>query len=287
RALRKDNTGYDLKQLFIGAEGTLGLVTGAVLKLVPRPEDRAVAFAGFTEPANAVRLLNRAQSASGGLVTSFELIPRIGIELDEKNIPGCRDPLTAPFPWYALVELAAGRGAGLRGVLEALLAEALDDGVIADAAIVENETQAEDFWRLRHSLSASMKPEGGCIKHDVSVPVEKVPAFLAAADAAVTAAFPGARIVAFGHLGDGNIHYDVCRPLDAETEAFLARWEEMQRIVHDIVAGFDGSISAEHGLGRMKRDEITRYKSQVELDMMRAVKAAFDPQGLMNPGKVL
>ncbi|MEX2631471.1 MAG: FAD-binding oxidoreductase [Tistlia sp.] len=291
RALRKDNTGYDLKQLFVGSEGTLGVVTAAVLKLYARPREVVTAFVAVPDPAAALALLGRLRAASGESVTSFELIPRLILEFALRHIEGCRDPLSAPQPWYLLVELFGGReDGGLREALEEALAAAYEDGTVLDAALAESETQRRAFWQLRENLTEAQKFEGGSIKHDVSVPVSAVPAFLKEAEAKCRELVPGCRPVPFGHLGDGNIHFNVSQPEGggaAEREAFLAGWDAMNRAVHDIVHRHRGSISAEHGIGRLKLAENARFKSPVELDLMRAVKQALDPHGIMNRGKVL
>ncbi len=287
KQLRKDNTGYDLKQLFIGGEGTLGLVTGAVLKLFPAPREKMTVFVGVPSPDAALLLLSRAQSASGGNVTSFELMSRFIIGLVLKHIPDTRDPLATVHPWYALVEFSAGHEGALRGTVETLLADALDAGEISDAVIAENETQAAAFWRMRHSMSEAMRPEGGQAKYDVSAPVASVPAFLEYADAAVLRVCPGARIIAFGHMGDGNIHYDVLQPAGGSASDFERAQNALEQVVYDAIDRFQGSISAEHGVGLARRDDIARRKQPAEIAMMRAIKAALDPQGIMNPGKML
>jgi len=287
KRLRKDNTGYDLKQLFIGGEGTLGLVTGAALKLFPAPREKLTAFAGVPSPDAALAMLARAQNDSGGAVTSFELMSRAILALVLKNIPDTRDPLAAAHPWYVLVEFSAGREGALRPMAEALLGAALDAGEIADAVIAESGAQAKAFWHLRHAMSEAMKPEGGQAKYDVSVPVASVPAFLGAADAAVTRACEGARVVAFGHMGDGNIHYDVLQPAGMTRAEFSGREQAVEQAVYDAIERFEGSISAEHGVGLARRDDIARRKSPAEMAMMRAVKAALDPLGIMNPGKLV
>ncbi|MBN9590911.1 MAG: FAD-binding oxidoreductase [Alphaproteobacteria bacterium] len=287
RALRKDNTGYDLKQLFIGAEGTLGIITAAALKLFPAPGIRTTAFAAIADPAAAVTLLSHLQDETGGLISAFELIPRIGLEFVLAHMPQTTDPLSAPSPWYVLTEAAGPRGMDMHGVIEASLAAAMDAGLVRDAAIAQNETQRAQFWRLRESLSESQKPEGGSIKHDVSLPIARIPEFLARASAAVIAKVPGARPVPFGHIGDGNIHFNISVPKGGDNAAFLAQWETVNRIVHDIVREFGGSISAEHGLGVMKHNEIARYKSADEIAVMNALKRTLDPKNILNPGKVL
>ncbi len=287
KSLRKDNTGYDLKQLFIGGEGTLGVVTGAALKLYPRPRERVTVFAGLASPEMALSLLSRAQGASGGDVTSFELMSRFSIGLVLKHIPNTRDPLATEYPWYALVEFSSGRKGALRGDVEAMLGEALDAGEILDATIAENEAQASAFWRLRHAMSAAMRPEGAQAKYDVSVPVASVPAFLADAGGAIDRLCPGARVIAFGHMGDGNIHYDVLQAADGDRAVFAAAQGAIEEAVYDAIDRYEGSISAEHGVGLARRDDIARRKQPVEIAMMRAVKAALDPQNIMNPGKMI
>jgi FAD/FMN-containing dehydrogenase len=285
--LHKDNTGYDLKQLFIGAEGTLGVITAAVLKLFVKPEVIETAFVAVRDPHAAVELLSRSQAATGGMVSAFELMPRIGIEFVTAHIPGTRDPLSAPSPWYVLMEATAGKGLDIRNALEGTISEAIETGLAADAAVAANETQRAAFWKLRESMSEAQKPEGGSIKHDVSVPVKDIPAFLDQGIALVQKLVPGIRPVPFGHLGDGNIHFNLSVPKGGDSKAFLARWDEISRAVHDLVHRFRGSISAEHGVGVMKRDEILRYKSPEAIEAMRALKRAFDPNNILNPGKVV
>lgn len=287
KRLRKDNTGYDLKQLFIGGEGTLGVVTAASVKLFPRPRERVTIFAGLPSADAALSFLNRAQSESGGAVTSFELMGRLSLELVFRHIPGTRDPLGSPYPWSVLAEFVAGSAGALRSAVEAILGSAADAGEIMDATFADNDAQAAQFWRIRHSMSEAMKPEGGQAKYDVSVPVACVPAFLQAAALAVEAVTPGARVVAFGHMGDGNIHYDVLQPPDGDRARFAARQDALDRAIYDCIDRFEGSISAEHGVGLARRDDIARRKQPAEIAMMRAVKAALDPLGIMNPGKML
>jgi FAD/FMN-containing dehydrogenase len=287
RGLRKDNTGYDLKHLFIGAEGTLGLITAAVLKLYSRPHCVATAWAGVPTPAGAVALLTRLRERIGGRITAFELVSRPSLDLVLKNIPHSRDPLAGQYPWQVLIELADTMESQLDPALQEVLVEAIEAGEAGDAALARNEEQAHAFWRLRENISEAQKIEGVSIKHDISLPVSRIPEFIEACDAALAAAFPGLRIVCFGHLGDGNLHYNQSKPAAQDNAAFIAQSDRVNRIVHDFVAALGGSISAEHGLGQLKRDEILRYKGQVEMDLMRAVKKALDPAGLMNPGKVL
>ena len=281
RLLPKDNTGYDLKQLFIGAEGTLGIVTAAALRLFPQPRSHAVGFAAIASPAAALDLLAEMQARTGGLVSAFELIPRIALELVVAHIPGARDPLAAPSPWYVLVEATAGEGVDLQSLFETGLMSA-DDAVVASS-----QAQGAALWALRENISEAQKREGASIKHDIAVPVAKVPEFLKAAVPEVLKLTPGARPVSFGHLGDGNLHFNFQSPRPGDDKPFLALWEEMQLIVHDVVKAFGGSISAEHGIGVMKRDALPRYKSHEELDVMRALKTALDPKDILNPGKLV
>ena len=287
RGLRKDNTGYDLKQLFIGAEGTLGIITAAVLKLFPLPQATATAWLAIESAHAAVSLLSDLQAAFGTTLTACELVSDVSLGMVLKNIRGARAPL-AESPWYLLVELSGpGEEAALRESLERFLEGALEDERIADAVVAQSGEQAERLWSLRESISEAQKIEGFSIKHDISVPVSRIGEFLDRADAALQAAYPGIRIVAFGHVGDGNLHYNQSKPEAGENASFIASQAQVNEIVHDIVHELGGSISAEHGIGQLKREEILRYKSQVEMDMMRAIKRAFDPQGIMNPGKVL
>jgi FAD/FMN-containing dehydrogenase len=287
RGLHKDNTGYDLKQLFIGAEGTLGVITAATLKLFPKPVTHETMFVAVKSPEDAIALLGRIEHATGGLVSAFELMPRIGLEFVLAHIPQTRDPLAAPSPWYVLIEAGSAAAIGLAQALEAEIARATGDGLVTDAVIANSETQRAALWRLRESLSEAQKPEGGSIKHDVSVPIKAIPEFIRRGIVAVTVLVPGVRPVPFGHLGDGNIHFNFSVPKGGDNEAFLARWSEISRAVHDLVHQFGGSISAEHGVGIMKRDEIARYKSAEEIDVMRMLKRTFDPNNVLNPGKVV
>ena len=283
KRLRKDNTGYDLRGLLIGAEGTLGIVTAAALKLRARLPSRAVAFAGLASAEAALRFLARAKADTGGGVEAFELINRTGLEMALKNLAGARAPLGAAHPWVVLIELADAQPGRAEAMLEPLLSAALEAGEIDDAAIAQDLAQARAFWALREGMSAAQKPEGAAWKHDVAVPVSAVPRFLAQAGAAALAVEPGARIVAFGHVGDGNIHYDVVRPEGGSDDAHDALRDQGARAVHDVVAALGGSISAEHGLGAMKSAEALRYKDPAQVAAMRAIRAALDPQRLMNP----
>jgi FAD/FMN-containing dehydrogenase len=285
--LKKDNTGYDLKNLFIGAEGTLGVITAAVLRLVPRPRSMETAFVGVPSPQAALDLLGLATERTAGGVTSFELMLRLAIEVVLRHGADCRDPLPQPHPWYVLIELSSQARSGLRAVLEEILAEGLERGWVADATIAATLEQAKMFWRLRELLGEVQRHEGGSIKHDISVPVAAVPAFIAEANAAVEKLIPGARPLPFGHLGDGNIHYNVVQPASAEKPEFLQRWDEVNAVVFEVVARHGGSISAEHGIGVLKRDLLPKVKDPVALDLMRALKRTLDPKSILNPGKVL
>ena len=284
--LKKDNTGYDLKHLFMGAEGTLGVITAAVLKLFPRPRAVETAFIGLPSPRAAIALLNLVQERTGGAATSFELIKSLGLELALRHGRGVRDPLPSKHPWYVLLQLSS-QSAGLRAVMEDVLAAAAERRLIEDATIAESLDQAKAFWHIREILPEVQKPEGGSVKHDVSVPIALVPQFLEQADAAVEKLIPGVRPVPFGHIGDGNIHYNVSQPVGADKEAFLARWYEVNAVVDDVVAKLGGSISAEHGIGVMKRDLLPGVKDPVALNLMRTFKRTLDPNNILNPGKVV
>ena len=285
--LKKDNTGYDLKNLFIGAEGTLGIITAAVLRLVPRPRSVETAFAGVTSPEAALDLLGLATERTAGGVTSFELMARMGVETVLKHAAGCRDPLAAVHPWYVLIELSSQARAGLREQLEEILAEGLERGLVTDAAVADSLDQAKMFWRIREMFGETQRYLGGSVKHDISVPVAAVPEFIREANAAVVALIPGCRPLPFGHLGDGNIHYNVSQPVGADKDEFLKRWDEVNAAVFGVVGKLHGSISAEHGIGVLKRDMLPKVKDPVALDLMRTLKRTLDPKGILNPGKVL
>ena len=288
RGLRKDNTGYDLKQLFIGAEGTLGIVTAAVLKLFPAIRSRATAWVAVPDPRAAVRLLGMLRAVCGERVSAFEIVGRTALGLVLQHIPGARDPLAGAPAWSVLVELSdPDVDAPLDAQLQAVLGEACAQGLAADAAVAASAAQAQALWALREDISEAQRIEGVSIKHDVSVPVSRIPEFLERAGAALAARWPDVRAVAFGHIGDGNLHYNLSKPAADDNAAFIARTAEVNRIVHDLVCELGGSISAEHGLGQLKREEVLRYKPALEMELMRRVKQAFDPAGLMNPGKVL
>jgi FAD/FMN-containing dehydrogenase len=284
--LKKDNTGYDLRNLFIGAEGTLGIITAATLKLFPKPRAIETAYVGLKSPADALKLLSISQSMAAGSLTSFELLADIAVDFSIRHGIDIRDPLTSKHRWYVLMELSSSRD-DARDALEAILAQGMEDGIVDDAVIAANLSQRAAFWKLRDEMSAAQKPEGGSIKHDISVPVAAVPAFIAEADAAVVKLIPGSRPVPFGHLGDGNIHYNVSQPIGANAADFLARWHEVNAVVFAIVMRMGGSISAEHGIGVLKRDELPDVKDKVAISLMRGIKALLDPLGIMNPGKVL
>jgi FAD/FMN-containing dehydrogenase len=283
KRLRKDNTGYDLKQLFIGAEGTLGVITAATLKLFPQVRSRAVAIVGVESPAASIELLARAKAETAGAVEAFELMKRLGMTWVLKNIPDTREPLESAPPWYVLIELADGAEGGAEAAMERLLETAFEDGLITDAAVAQNDAQRAGFWRLREEHSAALKPEGGGWKHDVSVPISRIPDYIEEADAAVEAFHPGARVSVFGHIGDGNLHYDVLPSATEDRAAFIGRWKEGSAVVHGVVGRYDGSISAEHGLGRLKTDEARAYKSPEQIAIMSAVRQAIDPKRIMNP----
>ena len=282
KRLRKDNTGYDLRDLFIGAEGTLGIITAAVMKLVPRPKSRETAFIAVPSPQAAVDLLSLAQDMSGNRVVGFELIAEIALQFSIRHA-GLRHPLAEASPWYVLAELSDPVPGAMMAIFEAAMAR----GLVTDAALAQSDAQRHDFWTARELISESQKPEGGSIKHDVAVPVSKVPQFLVEADAAVSRLVPGARFVSFGHLGDGNIHYNISQPVGMDKARFLDMWNEMNDVVFEVVGRFNGSISAEHGIGRLKAHRMPDIKSPVELDMMRGLKRMLDPNSILNPGRVL
>ncbi|MHB8270584.1 FAD-binding oxidoreductase [Bradyrhizobium sp.] len=284
--LKKDNTGYDLRNLFIGAEGTLGIITAATLKLFPRPHAVETAFVGLKSPADALRLLEISRDEAAGGLTSFELLADIAVDFSVRHGIDVRHPLADKHPWYVLMELSSSRD-DARPTLEAILARGMEDGIVDDAVIAANLSQRSGFWKLRDEMSSAQKPEGGSIKHDVSVPVAAVPAFIEEANAAVVKLIPGSRPVPFGHLGDGNIHYNVSQPVGGDTADFMARWHDVNAVVFAIVLRMGGSISAEHGIGVLKRDELPDVKDKVAIELMRGIKAMLDPLGIMNPGKVL
>ena len=287
RGLRKDNTGYDLKQLFIGAEGTLGIVTAAVLKLYPSPKTRVTALVALPDVATTVRLLSHLRQALGDRITGFELMSAYSLALSRKHHPALPDPCPG-HPWYALIQVEdSAIDSPIMAQLEQALSTALETGGALDATVAQSGEQARLLWALRENIAEAQRRDGPNIKHDISIPVSVAARFLDEARAALTAALPGVRFVTFGHLGDGNLHYNLAAPEGVDPNAFLASTARANRIVHDLVAAHGGSISAEHGIGQQKRDELVRYKSVVELDLMRRVKTALDPFGILNPGKIL
>ncbi|MGE3306576.1 MAG: FAD-binding oxidoreductase [Rhizobiaceae bacterium] len=288
RKLKKDNTGYDLKNLFVGAEGTLGVITAAVLKLFPKPKGREVAWAGLDSPQQALRLFGLASERAGAALTAFELVAGIAVAFAEKHVPDTARPVSGPWPWFVLMEISSGTSAEDAGALiETILSDGIEAGLVGDAVVSANLAQAAAFWRLRESISDAQRPEGASIKHDISVPVAAIPDFIARADAAVRRVVPAARPVCFGHMGDGNLHYNVSQPPGWDAAAFHAERPAMNDAVHAIVRDLAGSISAEHGIGVLKRDELLATAPPVAIDLMRRVKRAFDPAGIMNPGKLL
>jgi FAD/FMN-containing dehydrogenase len=288
RTLRKDNTGYDLKNLFIGAEGTLGIVTAAVLKLFPKPRGIGVAIAAVGDPAAALALFQIARSRAEAGLTAAELMPRVGFDAVFTHVAGTRDPFADVHPWYLLLEVSSGRSEEeAEATLEAILVEGFDKGIVIDAVRASSLEQAGAFWKVRHELSEVQKRLGGSIKHDVAVPIGAVPELLARAAEATEAVVPGAIPFAFGHLGDGNIHLNITQPPAMDKQAFLVRWDDVNEAVHAVVRSLGGTISAEHGIGQLKRHLLPAVKSPVELALMRRIKQALDPNGIMNPGKVL
>jgi FAD/FMN-containing dehydrogenase len=288
RALRKDNTGYDMKQLFIGAEGTLGVITAAVLRLFPRPSASETAWIGLPSAAAGVALLGHMRARLGDAISAFELICRGIIDILLHGDASHQDPMQSVHPWYVLMDVTSqGPPGSLQEPLSEALASAHAAGLVGDAVIAASGAQAAKLWRMRESLVEAQASAGGSIAHDVSVPVSRIPEFLERTDAALAVAYPGLRQCAFGHVGDGNMHYNPIRPLTWDGERLREARPHINRIVHDIVAELGGSISAEHGVGRARLGELERYKAPVELEMMRAMKRALDPHGIMNPGKIL
>jgi FAD/FMN-containing dehydrogenase len=288
RTLKKDNTGYDLRDLFIGSEGTLGVITAASLKLFPRPAEQAAALAAFNSIDHVAQFFQLAEARAHATLTAFEFMSAFTLDLVTRHIPNSRLPLKQAAPWYVLLEVSGSEADGAAAAsLERLLAEAAERGIVADAVVAGSLAQKKALWRLRETASEAQKPEGGSIKHDISVPVARIPEFLATAATAVEAVCPGARPVVFGHYGDGNVHFNVTQPAGMDKARYLALWQRMTEAVHDVVGRLGGSISAEHGIGQMKRDELKRFKSPIELELMRKIKTALDPKGILNPGKLL
>ncbi|OLU35270.1 hydroxyacid dehydrogenase [Pseudomonas sp. PA15(2017)] len=288
RGLRKDNTGYDLKHLFIGSEGTLGIITAAVLKLYPAVRSRTTAWVALPSPQAAVALIGRMRALCGDRLTGFELMSRQSVGFVLRHVPGCSDPFAAVHPWYVLIELSDTLPeAPLNAMLETGLGAAFEQGEALDAVVASSEAQVAALWKLREGISEAQNHEGPSLKHDISVPVSAIAAFIAQADERLQQAFPGVRIVCYGHVGDGNLHYNISKPLGSEDAPFKAQAEAIMHLIYDVTAAFAGSISAEHGLGQAKREAARRYKDPLELELMRSLKQTLDPSGLMNPGKLL
>ncbi|MGI9399617.1 MAG: FAD-binding oxidoreductase, partial [Rhizobiaceae bacterium] len=288
RKLKKDNTGYSLKNLFIGAEGTLGIVTAAVLKLFPKPKGVDVVWAGLDKPADALALLNLAQGMAGTALTGFELIHRRPLEFVLRHIPDSRDPMAGKHEWYVLAEISSGRSAeDAKALTEAIFTEAIERGLAKDVVVAQSVGQRDAFWKLRETMPPAQIPEGGSIKHDISVPVHAIPEFLERAGEIVLEEVPDARICVFGHMGDGNLHYNISQPVGADLKTYLKHRQPLNDKVHALVVEMNGSISAEHGIGKLKRESMAKIKNPVELKMMRDIKHALDPKGIMNPGKVI
>ncbi|MET3591416.1 FAD/FMN-containing dehydrogenase [Mesorhizobium shonense] len=288
RKLKKDNTGYDLKNLFVGAEGTLGVITAAVLKLFPKPKGREVAFAGLSSAQAALSLFTLAMDRAGAALTAFELIAKRPYDFTLRHGQGIKRPLADDWPWYVLMQVSSGRSEeDGRALIEEILSAGLEQGIVGDAVVAANLAQGDAFWNFRETLPECQKPEGASIKHDISVPIAAIPDFIEEAAVAVASVSPGARVVCFGHMGDGNLHYNISRPEGGDDEAFLGLYRPMNNAVHDVVRSFHGSISAEHGIGQLKRDELLATAPPMAIDLMRRIKAAFDPAGIMNPGKVI
>lgn len=288
RGLRKDNTGYDLKDLFVGAEGTLGIITAAVIKLYPRPKVRETALVGAPHLEAVLDLFAAVREVAGDTLTGFEMMPRIAVEFACRHMPGVADPFARPHPFYALIELTSSRPHDPLGdVLQTVFEQALAGGTITDAVLASSLAQSEALWRIRESIPEAQKFEGGSIKHDISVPISRIAEFMKRAVARMEQEIPGVRVCAFGHVGDGNIHFNLSQPADADKQAFLDRWQAINRIVNGLVTDVGGSISAEHGIGRLKMNQLREFKSDIEISMMRRIKAALDPQNILNPGKVI
>ncbi len=288
RALKKDNSGYDLKHLFIGSEGTLGIITAAVLKLHPRPAEKATALVALNDLEAILAVFERSREVAGNGLTAFEFLSGWGLETVMTHMPGVRKTLDGSAPWYVLMEISSGVADGsAQSSMEGILSEAFERELAVDAVLAASLDQSDHLWKLREDLSEAQKFVGGSIKHDISVPVAQIPEFVRRAAEVVEGVCPGARPFIFGHFGDGNVHYNVAQPTEMNKEVYLSKWDLMSDAVHDLVTDMGGSISAEHGIGRMKREALARYRSKTELDMMRVIKAALDPHGILNPGKVI
>ena len=286
-SLRKDNRGYDLKQLFIGSEGTLGIITSAVLKLFPAPRNIETALFAIPNPDAAIELLGLARSASADLLNAYELVSRVGMEMVIKNIPGAKEPLKEKYKWYILIEFSSSSKNNLRQQIEDLFELALNKNIVLDGVIAESTQQRKELWTLRDGLNEAQKPEGGSIKHDISVPINNVSKFIYSASKCVEEFIPNSRVVAFGHIGDGNIHFNISQPLKQDKKEFLNKWTDVNKLVFDIVKNLDGSFSAEHGIGKLKREELQNYNPTIEINLMKSIKSSFDPNNILNPGKVL
>jgi FAD/FMN-containing dehydrogenase len=288
RSLRKDNTGYDLRDLFIGSEGTLGIITAATLKLLPKPRTIVTAFVALPSLQASIELLSRLRTASGDAIVSYEMMPRIVLDLELKHVPNIIDPFEQPHPYYVLVEIQSARDdAQLVESIEASLADAIESSTVNDAVIAQNKAQRQAFWKIRELIPVGERHEGGSIKHDVSVAITDIPALVKEGSAAMLSIVPNGRVVAFGHLGDGNLHFNLTQPLDMDRATFDSHTHAVNQAIHDVATKYRGSIAAEHGIGQLKKSELVRCKSEVELDLMRAIKKAVDPTGIMNPGKVV
>ena len=286
-SLRKDNRGYDLKQLFIGSEGTLGIITSAVLKLFPAPRNIETALFAIPNTDAAIELLGLARNASADLLNAYELVSRIGMEMVIKHIPGAKEPIKDKYEWYVLIEFSSSSKNNLRQQMEDLFELALNKKIVFDGVIAESTQQRKELWVLRDGLNEAQKPEGGSIKHDISVPINNVSKFIDSASKCVKKFIPSSRIVAFGHIGDGNIHFNISQPLKQDKNEFLNKWNDVNKLVFDIVESLNGSFSAEHGIGRLKRKELQTYNPKIEIDLMKSIKSTFDPNNILNPGKVL
>ena len=286
-SLRKDNRGYDLKQLFIGSEGTLGIITSAVLKLFPAPRNIETALFAIPNTDAAIELLGLARNASADLLNAYELVSRIGMEMVIKHIPGAKEPIKDKYEWYVLIEFSSSSKNNLRQQMEDLFELALNKKIVLDGVIAESTQQRKDLWVLRDGLNEAQKPEGGSIKHDISVPINNVSKFIDSASKCVKKFIPSSRVVAFGHIGDGNIHFNISQPLKQDKNEFLNKWNDVNKLVFDIVESLNGSFSAEHGIGKLKRKELQTYNPKIEIDLMKSIKSTFDPNNILNPGKVL
>lgn len=288
RQVKKDNSGYDLKNLFIGAEGTLGIITAAVMKLYPKPRGKAVAYIGLNSPFQALELFTFASDQAGSMLTGFELMPRIGIDFTIAYNAKSRDPFTAPYPWYVLIDISSAHSDDeAQQLMKNILNQALEKNIIINAVIARNKAQETAFWTIREEMSPAQKKQGGSIKHDISVPVAAIPDFITEAGELIETLIPGARIVCFGHMGDGNLHYNITQPINMDKDVFLAKWTNTNHHIHTLVMRYGGAFSAEHGIGQLKKDELIAFKSPIAVDLMKKIKIVFDPNNIMNPGKIL